>query len=423
MKRLVLSVALAAMPAFAQSQSLKQFLESADVHNVDRRLSLTQREAAAAQLTQAWSALLPSLSASGGWTHNQFEAVASLPTGMTVTRLVIVPADQLDAALRVDLPLIDAARWFRGLAVASASDAATEREAAARDQVKRQVVGTYYALAAAQALVRSAQKSLGVSEAQLALQTTRVKTGVVTELDALRARAEVERTKQLVADAKSLVATTGRSLRTVTGLEPAGDVSLPNDDLHAEADEASLESQVSNLPAIRAAMKDIESADRQAIASRLALVPTVSAQFTERFTNATGFQGQSALYNFGVNFAWRLDGPTVVTPRIAEAQKSASALTLERLSLAAKDQIFSDWQRIQASIIKVQATESQVEAAQRASALAKERYEAGVATQIDVIQSERDVFSAEVSQIQARAELASARASLRISAGQPVVTE
>jgi len=59
-------------------------------------------------------------------------------------------------------------------------------------------------------------------------------------------------------------------------------------------------------------------------------------------------------------------------------------------------------------------------AARRASQLAHERSAAGVATQLDVIQSERDLFAAEVADIQASAELASARALLSLSAGLPL---
>ena len=54
------------------------------------------------------------------------------------------------------------------------------------------------------------------------------------------------------------------------------------------------------------------------------------------------------------------------------------------------------------------------------SASCRFSYAAGAATQVDVIQAERDVFGAEVSQIQARTELATARASLRISAALPL---
>ena len=262
-----------------------------------------------------------------------------------------------------------------------------------------------------------------VAQAQLDLQTTRFKSGVTTELDQMRSKAEVERTRQIIADATAMVANTRRSLRTLTGLEAGEIAGLPNDSLQAEPAVEELEAKVDNLPAIKAALKDADAAGETATISKLALVPTVGGQFTERFTNATGFAGQVTSYVFGVNLQWRLDGPNIVAPRVAQAQENLAALAIERTRLAARDQVHSDWQRISSTITKVQATGVQVQAAQRAAALAKERYEAGVATQIDVIQSERDVFSAEVSQIQALTELASGRASLKISTGQPVVAE
>ncbi len=428
MKRIMvvmgLAVAQAAQAQAPSGSTLKEFLDSADTQNIDRRISLEQRQGAAAQLTQAWATLFPSLTAQGSWTHNQYAAEVSLPTGpTTTTKLTITPADQLDGILRVDLPLIDTTRWFRAFAADASAQAAEQRELATRDQVKRQVVATYYSVAAAKALLASAQKSLTVAQAQLDLQTTRVRTGVVTELDQMRAKAEVERTRQIVADANSMVLTSRRSLRTLTGLEVSEIAGLPNDDLHQEVPFEQLEQKVDDLPAIRAAMRDAEAAGQQTTVARLALVPTVGAQFTERFTNATGFIGKVASYNLGVNLAWRLDAPTIVSPRVAQAQENTANLAIERARLAARDQIHSDWQRIAATMIKLQATAVQVQAAERAEALAKERYEAGVATQIDVIQSERDVFAAEVAQIQARTELASARASLRISTGQPVLAE
>ena len=103
-----------------------------------------------------------------------------------------------------------------------------------------------------------------------------------------------------------------------------------------------------------------------------------------------------------------------------DAAASLARLALERSELQARDQIHSDWQRLNASLIKIEAAAAQVTAASRAAQVARDRYTAGAGTQVDVIQAERDLFSAEVGQIQARTELASARASLRISAGLPL---
>lgn len=409
----------------APSPALADFLSSATDQNVDRRISLEQRQRAEAEFRQAWTALLPSLSASATWTHNQFEAVTNFPnpaTGMT-TRLVIVPQDQFDAVLRVDVPLIDTTRWFRALAGNVAQESAAEREQLTLDLVKRQVVGSYYGYAAALAVRESAKKSVAVAEAQLKLIEVRVSAGAATELELARARAEVARTKQIVADVESLVATTRRTLTTVSFTEPPPQVPLPTDDLHAEPPASQFEDRVGELPSVKAAELDAQAAGRLATASRLALVPVVNGQFTQRFTNATGFQNQAAVYNAGIGLQWRLDVPTFQNMSVQGSAEATAKLASERARLQARDQIFQDWNRLEAARQKAELVQAQVAAAQRASQVAKDRYAAGAATQVDVIQAERDVFSAEVAQIQARTELATARAALRLSAGLPLDEE
>jgi len=387
---------------------------------VDQRLAVESRVRADAEYGQAWGALLPALTASGGYTRNQYPGEFDLPTGATTTRhVVITPVDQLDATLRAELPLIDASRWLRAAAAAASADAAAERVGSSWDSVRRAVVGDYHALVSARAVLDSARRSLALARAQAEQTQARTGAGVANELELVRAEAEVQRNEQLVADAESLVATSGRALRTATGLEPGTTPSLPEDDLHPEPALAELEGHLGGLPTVRAADREAAAASRTLTAAGLALVPTVNAQFTQRFTNAVGFQDQSALYNAGVNFSWRLDVPAVHGLIGQRSQLASADLNAEKARDAARDQVHADWQKVKAAITKVKAASGQVTASRRASALAHDRYRAGVATQTDVIQAERDLFSAEVSDIQARGELAQARASLRLSTGAP----
>jgi outer membrane protein TolC len=445
-RALVILTVLASNAALAQTADLQHFLDAAEKGNVDRRISQAQREKAAADFRVAWTSLLPALTVQGTWTHNQYEAGFTLPdtenpricstdadcnsnevcaksgaVNLCSRRSVIQPLDQLDAVLRLDVPLIDTTRWFRTAAASTAVDAQEQRELATRDLVRRQVVGAYYGYAAALAVRESAKKSTGVAEAQLKLMEIRANAGAVTELDLLRARAEVQRNRQVVADTESLVATSRRSLTTLTGMAPPESMPLPTDDARAEGPLDQLEGNVKGLPAIKAGEKDLEAARTLATASRLVLIPNVAGQFTQRFTNATGFTGEGAVYNLGISLTWRLDGPTFATMAAQDAAAALARLAVERAELQARDQIHSDWQRLNASLIKIEAAAAQVTAASRAAQVARDRYAAGAGTQVDVIQAERDLFSSEIGQIQARTELASARASLRISAGLSVV--
>ncbi len=439
-----------ATSAAAQTPGLAQFVDSADQQNLDRLISAQQRERAAADFRTAWSGLLPSLTANAGWTHNQVAAEVAFPSfvnpaenmgqflkacqvdadcasgqvcsanHLCSSKTVIIPSDQLDAVLRFELPLIDAGRWWRVMAASSSVSGAEHREQLARDFVKRQVVGAYYGYAAALAVRESAKKSASVAEAQLKLMEIRASAGASTELDLLRAKAEVQRTRQVVADTESLVATTRRSLRSVSGLEPPANVPLPDDDTRPEPGFGELEQRVGELPAVRAAEDDAVAAGRFATASRLAALPIITAQFTQRVTNATGFQGQAAVYNTGINILWRIDVPTFMNMSAQAASEATANLAVERARLQARDQIHADWQRLTASLVKIEAAAGQVQAAARAAQVARDRYNAGSTTQVEVIQAERDLFAAEVGQIQARTELASARASLHISAGLPL---
>lgn len=420
MKRMVVAV-VALVTTGAWAQGLKDFLDASEQQNVDRKISIEQRNVAAAQFTQAWTALLPSLTAQAAWQHNQYKAEPALPNGMGgVTTLVIQPYDQFSAAFRFELPLIDTTKWMRILSADSSEKAASAREEVMRDAVRKQVVAAYYNYAASLALLESAKKSANVADAQLKLTTIRNSAGTVTELDLLRSKAEVARTKQTVADVTTLVGTSRRTLRTLTGLEPPDQVAQPADDVRPEADLATLEARIEELPAVKAADFDREAAGRAATTSKLALVPIVTAQFTEQVSNVTGFTGQATAFNTGIGLVWRLDVPTFMGMRVQDGLERTSVLAGDRARLAARDQINSDWQRLNAALIKIEAAQAQVESAQRAAQVARDRYAVGAATQVDVIQAERDVFGAEVSQIQARAELATVRASLRISAALPL---
>ncbi len=82
----------------------------------------------------------------------------------------------------------------------------------------------------------------------------------------------------------------------------------------------------------------------------------------------------------------------------------------------AQDAIYRAWYQVRTGIEKVRASRAQLKAATLAQDLAGERYEHGVATQLEVVQAQRDRFFAAVSAVQADAELRYSRALLRLAA-------
>lgn len=405
------------------AQPLLAFLEASATGNFDARQSAVEAQRAQASFGQAWGALLPALSANGGWTHNQYDAVVPLPQADGTSRNVtIVAKNQLDATLKAAVPLVDAARWAQVAAGGASAEAAERRTASTRLQVQRQVVAAYYAWAAGLEVLASAQRSVDAARAQVAVRDARADAGVGNELELARARAEVERNLQLLAAAEASLSNNARQLETLTGLAPS-EPGTPVREAVSLPELAELERGLTTLPSLEAATLEARAAERTDLASSLALVPAINAQFTQRFTNASGFQNAPAQASGGVTFNWRLDLVGVNAWRVQRANGELARIAADRARRAAEDQLHSDFFNLRAAVKKVSSARSQVAAARRAADLARERSTAGVATQFDVIQAERDLFAAEVSEVEADAEAATARAQLTLSAGNPLAAE
>jgi outer membrane protein TolC len=407
-------------------QPLDHFLERARAHALDTREAAEASRVKREESARAWQALLPSATLRASYTRNQYPASSIVPpnaaTGAPGRTITILPEDQLDAFAIVDLPLVDVARWSLASAAKHAERASHDRAAQTALDVDKQVARAYFTVVAADALTRAAESSLAVARENHALVAERQRVGLATELDLRRAAAEVEHALQAIADARYTVVVTRRSLETLAGVaaEP-GAIALA-DDLRPEAPAASFEDRAPRTPGVSAASREVDAAHANVSAAWGALTPSVSANFTERLTNATGFAGQSQVYAASVTATWHLEVGAWSGVRSLEAAEAVAAVRRERTERAARDLVVQAWAQVEAGIVKARAARAQLEATAETARLAHERYAQGRATQLEVVQADRDTFAAEVARIQADADLAYARQLLRSAAGEPLVT-
>ena len=402
-------------------QPLTAFVASTGQSNPDAREATSIAEQRAAEVDVAWGRIVPAFTMRGAYTHNQFASEATLgPPGSPV--VTITPQDQLDGTLTLDVPLIDIAAWRRVSAASSLSDAAAARASSTRLDLKKSLARQYFQLVGARALGAAATRTVSAAEANLAIVVQRRDAGTGADLDVERAAAEVERSRQSVAEARYLEALAARGLESASGLTPAtgeeGDAARAlADDLHEEAPLARWE-QALATPLINAAALETRAADQQSSAARTALLPVLSGVAQERFTNATGFSGKNASWSAGVALTWRFDYGTVATIRAQDAGTRAAVAREDRTRRTAHDRVHDDWQLITTNIAKSRAARSQATASEHAARLAHDRFDSGRATQLEVVQAERDAFSAVASRIQSDADLAYARAAIRADAAR-----
>jgi len=145
----------------------------------------------------------------------------------------------------------------------------------------------------------------------------------------------------------------------------------------------------------------------------------LGASATETLTNATGFVGKPLAYAASVTLTENFDATMIEAVKAAEAAATQAQLRADRTRDTARDQIVTDWQHVHALIARVRAARTQVDANRVADQILRDRSAAGTASSLDVQLADRDLFNSEASLIQAEANLAAARAALRLSSGLP----
>jgi outer membrane protein TolC len=399
------------------TQPLETFLEAARRSSFDVREQRATVEQRGWETESAFGRLLPAASARGVYTRNQYDV--TIPAGQFGPNAVtITPLDQFDLFLQVDVPLVDLASYQRlGQAkhIANASSAQLELS---QNDVQRAVARAYYAYVGGAALVKAAERSQRIAEDNLAFVITRHENGVATELDRERARATVEASKQNLADTELLSIQAARNLETISGIAPTEVVEFPVDDLHSEQPLAVWLSY-RDTPADRVQAELSKAATKAKKAAAYTLLPTLSANGQERFTNAAGFAGHSSYYTLQGMLSWRFDYGAYSTAQAQASALDAQQVRAERTRRNVEDDIFNAWERVRTGIVKSAAARVQADAAVRAETLSLARYQAGALTQLDVTQAQRDAFQSQASRIQADADLQYSRVLLRLTAGKP----
>ncbi|MEO8905468.1 MAG: TolC family protein [Polyangiaceae bacterium] len=410
-------------------QPLSVFVAGAANNPASReaRATVLQREA---EQGTATGRLLPSLSAGATYTRNQYEVALALPVAAgamgaaaTPTRLIIQPLNQLDANVALSVPIIDIGGWERRSAAKAAFEAQKESERATSFDTQRQVTLAYYQLVANAALLESATRTLSVAQQNLQTVRDREQSGTASELDVQRAIADVATAEQQVASAGLGVTSNARNLGTLSGVEPDPSALPLTDDLREEPPLAQWLRSSSTSPSVRSAAASRRAAQKSADAARASWLPTVTGTATERYTNATAFAGHANYYLLQLTASWKLDATLSSAVRAQNAAAAAAIAREDGAQRQADDAIFLAWNQIGADIAKSRSARAQVAASTVAAELARNRYAAGIATQLDVLQAQTDLFKAEVARIQADTDLAYARASLRLAAGQHLITE
>jgi outer membrane protein TolC len=423
MRYWLIALVLAASPARAETRtlSLDDVLTLARKNNRDLKVARVRLEQAALNVDQAWTALYPQALAQGRYTHN-YKGVAidpnrfgGAPPPMPLAPIVIQKQEQLDATGTINVPLLVPSA-YPGVAAARAAERSSQATFAVTDtSVLLAAAQSFYQSAVADEVVRARQSAIEVARVGWNNAKTRFSAGEVTTVDVARAELALVRTEQAARDAAYARSQAYRALGTIVQAE--GAFSVQPGEVAAVAVDG--ETALRLRPERVALDASLEASAAQERSSGWRWAPTLSAFGTARVSNYAGFSGDDFFWAVGASLDWVLfdGGVRDVQRRSARTQQRELGERLLQLKDVVRDELANARLLVDTKRAAVDSARRSQELARATLDLVRVQYESGATTQLALLEAQDNLVAADVSQAQARFELALADLSARRAAG------
>lgn len=383
---------------------------------------------ARAQRQEALSVLLPNLNASTLLTEQQVDLAAfgfhfQLPVPGFSIPTVVGPFHYFDVRAQLTQNIVNLTA-LRNLRASEQNIRATEFSAQdARDLVVLAVTGGYVSIIAASARIDSARAQVTAAQALYQQATDRHNAGVAARIDVTRSQVELQTQQQRLTSQETDYAKRKIQLGRVIGLPPGQDFTLSDSLPYAPLTGVTLDQALARAYATRA---DLKAAQAQVQAAELAKRATMAERYPSvALESDYGVIGSSPINSHGTfTVTGSLHVPIWQGGRIrAEIEEADAALRERRAEYedlrgrvdADVRQAFLD---LTAAASQVSVAQSNRDLAQETLAQSRDRFAAGVADTVEVVQAQEQVAGAEQDYISSLYAHNLAKASLARATGQ-----
>ena len=349
--------------------------------------------------------------------------ISSFPPAFGFFPQAIGPFQVFQAGPQASMPIFDLTLWHRWKASRHGVIATESQDTSVREQIVLVVVSQYLGGLRSAAAVRAARSRVELAQALYDQAADLQKNGVGTGLDTLRANVELQNEKQLLIVAETQLKTTLYGLVRLLNLDPQQAIELADEVSFFETPEfpvaQSLEEAYAMRPELKALLArelSLQDSKKAASASRL---PTVS------FVGSWAYQGLSLSRSIPIyQYEADVNLPLFTGGRI-RAEITKADLELKKVAQQRKDLQDQVALEVKTSVAQLGSARNEVNVANLGVSLAKEevsqardRFQAGVANNIEVVSAQDALARANDNQIGALYRYNQARADLAHAIGQ-----
>lgn len=351
----------------------------------------------------------------------------NLQTGFGATvpgiRHHVGPFQVFSAGAAFGMPVFDLSLWRRYQAARNLVNAGQANSFSTREQVILLVVSQYIGSLRAVANVEASRSRVELAQALYDQAADLQKEGVGTGIDTLRANVELQNEKQRLIQAETGRDTSLFGLSRLLNLDPRQPIELSDAlsffDTPQPEVSASIEAALAQRQEWKSLEEQIGAGEHSKSAARDSRLPSL------RFDGAWAYQGTSSTNGIPVyNYQASVNMPLFTGGRIrAEVVKADLEIRkLEEQKADLRNQIALE---VKTALLNLESARSEVEVANLGVQLAKEeveqardRFKAGVANNIEVIQAQDSLSRANDNQIAALYRFNQARADFARATGQ-----
>ena len=333
------------------------------------------------------------------------------------------PFQLFSAGPSVSAPVFDLTLWQRYQAARNTASASKANSLSTREQVILLVVSQYIGTLRAVANVEASQSRVELAQALYDQAADLQKEGVGTGIDTLRANVELQNEKQRLLEAENDRETSLYGLSRLLNLDPRQKVALADslsffETLQPDV-EGSIEEALGNRQEWKALASQSKAAADQKKAAQALRLPNV--RFDGEFSYV-GTSGNTTLPTY--TYEGSVNLPLFTGGRI-HAQVVSADLEIRKLQEQRADLRNQIALEVKTALLNLDSARNEVQVANLGVQLSKEevdqardRFKAGVANNIEVIQAQDSLSRANDNQIAALYRFNQARADLARSVGQ-----
>jgi outer membrane protein len=409
------------------SLSLEQAIGLAIENNLSTLLAKERRREAEGLRQESRAGLLPNVSATA-FQANITENLAALGfqpgTFPGITRTFIGPFNNFDARARLVQNIFDLSAIKNYQAGRAGVRVAEAEERLAREQVASGTALIYLEALRAERAVAAAQANIDLAQALLILARDQRDAGVATGVDVTRAETRLAQEQVRLAQAQTVSEQSRLSLQRVVGLPLGGALTLTDPlrfvDEPLPAPESLVAQASENRPEVRIAEEEIKVNQLEREAVRAEYLP--SLQFVGDYgvsgitpTNTTLPTRRVAVQ---LNVPVFNGGLTRGRETVAASRERQAELALGNVRGQVEEDVRFALVTLRTAAAQVRASDESVRLAERELEMARDRFRAGVADNLEVVGAQTALADARDAQVQALAAYNAARLNLAAAQGR-----